>query len=118
MKTIFDQRQNEHIFSVLLFIIALISGAPTNRPIIDTIEKGYDVTDSGLKKGDLIVGLNGDKIVNADDFMLKLQVSAGEEITLKVKRGDIFLADLSAYQGSEQKGVRPVLIIQNNKGNK
>ena len=35
----------------------------------------------------------------------------------KVKRGDIFLADLSAYQGSEQKGVRPVLIIQNNKGN-
>ena len=36
----------------------------------------------------------------------------------KVKRGDIFLADLSAYQGSEQKGVRPVLIIQNNKGNK
>lgn len=73
---------------VLLFIITLISGAPTNRPIIDTIEKGYDVTDSGLKKGDLIVGLNGDKIVNADDFMLKLQVSAGEEITLKVKRGD------------------------------
>ena len=36
----------------------------------------------------------------------------------KVKRGDIFLADLSAYQGSKQKGVRPVLIIQNNKGNK
>ena len=35
----------------------------------------------------------------------------------KVKRGDIFLADLSAYQGSEQKGVRPVLIIQNNKDN-
>ena len=36
----------------------------------------------------------------------------------KVKRGDIFLADLDSYQGSEQKGVRPVLIIQNNKGNK
>lgn len=75
---------------VLLFTIALISGAPTSKPIIDTIEKGYDVTDSGLKKGDLIVGLNGDKIVNADDFMLKLQVSAGEEITLKVKRGDTY----------------------------
>ena len=35
-----------------------------------------------------------------------------------VKRGDIFYADLSPVVGSEQGGVRPVLIIQNNIGNK
>ncbi len=35
-----------------------------------------------------------------------------------VKRGDIFYADLSPVIGSEQGGVRPVLIIQNNIGNK
>ncbi len=35
-----------------------------------------------------------------------------------VKRGDIFYADLSPVVGSEQGGVRPVLIIQNNVGNK
>ena len=34
-----------------------------------------------------------------------------------VKRGDIFYADLSPVVGSEQGGVRPVLIIQNNVGN-
>ncbi|MHA8110661.1 type II toxin-antitoxin system PemK/MazF family toxin [Lactobacillaceae bacterium Melli_B4] len=34
-----------------------------------------------------------------------------------VKRGDIFYADLSPVVGSEQGGVRPVLIIQNNIGN-
>ena len=34
-----------------------------------------------------------------------------------VKRGDIFYADLSPVVGSEQGGMRPVLIIQNNKGN-
>ncbi len=35
-----------------------------------------------------------------------------------VKRGDIFYADLSPVVGSEQGGLRPVLIIQNDMGNK
>ena len=34
-----------------------------------------------------------------------------------VKRGQIYWADLSPVIGSEQGGLRPVLIIQNNKGN-
>ncbi|NLM50878.1 MAG: type II toxin-antitoxin system PemK/MazF family toxin [Clostridiaceae bacterium] len=35
-----------------------------------------------------------------------------------VKRGDIFYADLSPVIGSEQGGVRPVLVVQNDIGNK
>lgn len=35
-----------------------------------------------------------------------------------IKRGDIFYADLSPVVGSEQGGVRPILIIQNDVGNK
>lgn len=34
-----------------------------------------------------------------------------------IRRGDIFYADLSPVIGSEQGGVRPVLILQNNIGN-
>ena len=37
---------------------------------------------------------------------------------MQVKRGDIYYADLSPVVGSEQGGVRPVLIIQNNIGNR
>jgi mRNA interferase MazF len=37
---------------------------------------------------------------------------------LNVKRGDIFFADLSPVVGSEQGGFRPVLIIQNDIGNR
>ena len=37
---------------------------------------------------------------------------------MKVKRGDIYLADLSDANGSEQGKVRPVVVIQNNRGNK
>lgn len=35
-----------------------------------------------------------------------------------IKRGDMFYADLSPVVGSEQGGIRPVLIIQNDVGNK
>ena len=35
-----------------------------------------------------------------------------------VKRGDIFYADLSPVIGSEQGGTRPVLVVQNDIGNK
>ena len=35
-----------------------------------------------------------------------------------VKRGDIYYADLSPVVGSEQGGIRPVLVLQNDIGNK
>ena len=35
-----------------------------------------------------------------------------------IKRGDMFYADLSPVVGSEQGGIRPVLVIQNDTGNK
>ncbi len=37
---------------------------------------------------------------------------------MAVKRGDIYYADLSPVVGSEQGGIRPVLIVQNDVGNK
>lgn len=37
---------------------------------------------------------------------------------MQVRRGDIYYADLSPVVGSEQGGIRPVLIIQNDIGNK
>lgn len=39
-------------------------------------------------------------------------------IQMPVKRGEIYYADLSPVVGSEQGGIRPVLIVQNDVGNK
>jgi Growth inhibitor len=36
---------------------------------------------------------------------------------MKIKRGEIYYADLPPAKGSEQGGIRPVLVIQNNVGN-
>lgn len=37
---------------------------------------------------------------------------------MQVRRGDVYYADLSPVVGSEQGGIRPVLIIQNDVGNR
>ena len=37
---------------------------------------------------------------------------------MEVKRGDVYYADLNPVVGSEQGGIRPVLVIQNDIGNK
>lgn len=40
------------------------------------------------------------------------------EYKVVIRRGDIFYADLRPVIGSEQGGIRPVLIVQNDTGNK
>lgn len=37
---------------------------------------------------------------------------------MKIKRGELYYADLSPVVGSEQGGIRPVLVVQNDVGNK
>lgn len=45
-------------------------------------------------------------------------VSLAEDENLAIKRGDVYFADLSPVVGSEQGGTRPVLVIQNDIGNR
>ena len=62
----------------------------------------------------LINALNKFKLFGNTHFKIKIK----EWYTLTIKRGDMFYADLSPVIGSEQGGIRPVLIIQNDIGNK
>ena len=52
---------------------------------------------------------------NGDGYFFRRSVNF---VDTSVKRGDIYYADLSPVVGSEQGGIRPVLIIQNDVGNK
>lgn len=42
----------------------------------------------------------------------------GNGIKIKIQRGDIILADFEPVKGSEQGGIRPALVIQNDIHNK
>lgn len=50
--------------------------------------------------------------------MTLYQNNKGKDQNNMMKRGDVYYADLSPVIGSEQGGTRPVLILQNNIGNK
>ena len=41
-----------------------------------------------------------------------------ERDTVNIRRGDIYYADLRPVVGSEQGGIRPVLVVQNDIGNR
>ena len=52
---------------------------------------------------------------NGDGYFFRRSVNF---VDTSVKRGDIYYADLSPVVGSEQGGIRPVLIVQNDVGNR
>ena len=45
-------------------------------------------------------------------------MNSGWRIVVEIRRGELYYADLSPVVGSEQGGVRPVLVVQNDVGNK
>ena len=54
---------------------------------------------------------------SGNTFITQPVKSKSVERVISVKRGDIYYADLRPVIGSEQGGIRPVLVIQNDKGN-
>jgi Predicted membrane-associated Zn-dependent proteases 1 len=70
---------------ILLFIVALISGAPSNKSYIGKLYKEYPIYQSGLKVGDQITHLNGKKVSSSDILLLNLQVNNNKTITFTVK---------------------------------
>lgn len=55
---------------------------------------------------------------SCDHTIISDPINHTGEIIMSVKRGEIYYADLSPVVGSEQGGVRPVLIVQNDVGNR
>ena len=47
-----------------------------------------------------------------------MRIIYGARIVKMIKRGELYYADLSPVVGSEQGGIRPVLVVQNDVGNK
>lgn len=73
---------------ILLFVIGLINGAPTNKPYIASIQKDYPISSTSIQKGDLITKINHKKINNTDRLVLELQVLNGKTIDMEVMHKD------------------------------
>ena len=58
------------------------------------------------------------RIFKINKKALSIRKNSRSDSQMVIKRGDMFYADLSPVIGSEQGGIRPVVIIQNDIGNK
>jgi len=78
----------------------------------DKLKKGYQqMAEINIKLAEICFEADNDQQQN-------MRKVSGSWKRVVIKRGDIFYADLSPVIGSEQGGIRPVLIVQNDIGNK
>lgn len=73
---------------ILLFIIGLANGVNLNKPIINSIDTNYPISETSIKKGDLITKINNIKINSTDRLLLELQVNSGKTINFLIKHND------------------------------
>lgn len=80
---------------VLLFIIALIQGAPNTKPIIGTVEENTPASLAGIEIGDTITKINGKKVSSTDRLLLEMQVSTGKPVELTLRKEDNTIKTIS-----------------------
>ena len=64
---------------LILFLIALIYGSYTTEPIIGVVTKDSSSQKAGIKEGDKIISINGEKTRTWDDVTLKLVLSNNDK---------------------------------------
>ena len=73
---------------ILLFIVGLNTGVPSNKNIISSVEVGASSYTNGLKEKDLITKVNGVSVDNTDELLLEMEVNMGKNITFEVIHED------------------------------
>lgn len=71
---------------ILLFIIALINGAPVSTPYVSMVEKDSKAAIAGLEPKDKIVEIGNKKIHSTDMLMLELQIQKGKTTKFVVEK--------------------------------
>ena len=70
---------------ILLFIVALNTGAPVNKNYISELSDNYPISKTNIQIGDKILKVNNKKVKNQDMLMLELTINNGKTINLTVE---------------------------------
>lgn len=73
---------------ILLFIVALNTGAPTNKNYITELEKNYPIAKSHIEVGDKVFKINNKKVKNQDMLLLQLAINNGKTIDFTVEHSN------------------------------
>lgn len=78
------------ILAITIFaIIFMTIGRQTTSARVDAVQPGSAAQTAGFKPGDLVIGINGDKIESFADMQRVVSVSAGEPLNVEVERGGV-----------------------------
>ena len=92
---------------IVLFLIALIYGSTTTKPIIGIVAKDSASYEAGFKKGYEILSINGEKVSTWDDVTLKLTLANNEKaqkIVVKTKDGSKKTIDITPKKIKDKEG--------------
>ena len=67
---------------VLLLVSAFIYGSVSQTPVINSVNEEYPAYEAGVKVGDTILSIDGDKVSSWSEVQLLIQTAKGEEIEL------------------------------------
>lgn len=74
--------------AIVLFSAINLFGIPHLPAKIGELSPGLPAETAGLKKGDLVLSIDGEKVVKWDDLSRVIRGSKGKDLTLQVKRGE------------------------------
>ena len=73
---------------VVLFIMALIYGSTSMKPVIANVSEEYPAYKAGVEVGDTVVSINGERTSSWSEVQLYISMSKGEEIEFVLKDTD------------------------------
>ncbi len=78
------------ILAIVIFTgLFTFFGKPSTTARVDTVQAGSAAEAAGFKPGDVVTAINGDKIDSFSDMQRIVAISAGDTLTIAVKRGDL-----------------------------
>ncbi|ERK60724.1 RIP metalloprotease RseP [Gemella bergeri ATCC 700627] len=85
--TLFAGPLMNFVLALAIFLgISLYSGVPTNSTRLGALATNYPAASAGLKSGDVVAEVNGEKVSTWAEMTSKVIASNGSELTLKVVR--------------------------------
>ena len=70
---------------VVLFIMALIYGSTSTKPIIATVSEGYPAYEAGIEVGERVLSIDGERTSSWSEVQLYISMSEGEEMEFVLK---------------------------------
>ncbi len=93
------------ILAMVLFSVINLFGIPSLLPKVGEVSPGLPAEKAGLRKGDLIVSVNKEKVSKWDELSKIIRSSEGKELTLEVKRDEKIFEIKVSPQASTQKNI-------------